>query len=1138
MRNLREWVSDAKDKKSAMPEEPLQVRSAICRVSSSRGEATGYFVGPRRVVTTARAVSGAAAIKVTAGGTLCHASVAAEDNDADLALIEIETSHDVQPLALQEIESRVAFVGYGFTETGTSLLTFRGLVLDPLASDERGQTHLKLFCERADSDDLEPLPGSPIFADGAVVGHWSHPLGDDGVARYGVGFATPVVALRRLGVSPRGKKAVATSRAPADGPIGTLPEGHYHVFISYHSVDRPTANEVAELLEGAGLRVFLDQKELKTGEFLAASLEQQLARSRAAVVLASKAWLKSAWSLEEANAIKQRAIEQPGFSFFPMRIDDSELPLSLADLLWLDGRQAENFGVEVNRLIAALSGTEDSHTQPMSAVDRAEARVLDLFRAALKGAPDAQRLLRIGADWEAYGSPNRTVLIQVAERLVGLNCYQQALEVLTRAGRGRRAEQLRALALDKLDATDEAIAILERLYQAGDRDPETLGVLAGIHRRSARTTQNPAHRARALALYREGWQTRCDTYNGINCAQLLLMDGEVAEAQKLVRQILEELEKRKETDLDHWQLATVAEAYLINQDLELARTWYRKAVAREPALIQDIAVMGDQAAQDLEALGRDPGALADVLPIPQVIAFTGHMEDAKDRRHKRFPPGKVDEVRSAIAARLAKVPSVYGFCSAARGADLIFLEEVLRRDGHAKVTLPFRVEDYKTLSVGGHWDEKFDELVKHPRVELVVPPDAAPADLEGRQEAFARANRQICREASKFAKGLGQRPRMLAVWDGKAGDGQGGTADSVAYWQGEGNEVDIIDMRDPLGRRKILEPRRVAVGAALVLVFAVALAALAWRTDVLVPVQQTRGVALIGADVQQSFGFDVKDSAGLFVGVRQFSNYAAVPYAVDDAVDLAHLFALELKLIDAENVVLALSGEPQKWSSRKRLQRLKASGVQIAEPTYTGMLSQLQRVPASAGPRGLLVLAFATHGFAREGNHYLVMADSAPGDDILRSGIPVNRLLDQASLAKGHRSVLFLDACQERVVSRGLTERMPSTDALYEALGQASGIAVLAATQLGGYSYDDDKAMNGVFTKAVIDGLGGGEARPPAGDTTTGTEFITIRLLGDYVHERVKKWIAINRPQDVTVSKGIERRILGDAADLPLAVVK
>jgi hypothetical protein len=112
-----------------------------------------------------------------------------------------------------------------------------------------------------------------------------------------------------------------------------------------------------------------------------------------------------------------------------------------------------------------------------------------------------------------------------------------------------------------------------------------------------------------------------------------------------------------------------------------------------------------------------------------------------------------------------------------------------------------------------------------------------------------------------------------------------------------------------------------------------------------------------------------------------------------------------------------------------------------------------------------------------------------------------------------------------------VTEALKSTKELYDALGQASGVAVLAGTQLGGYSYDDDEAMNGVFTRAVIEGLGGAAA-------DAATRLITIRLLGDYVHERVKKWIEINRPQDVDVSKGIERRILGDASELPLAMAR
>ena len=69
--------------------------------------------------------------------------------------------------------------------------------------------------------------------------------------------------------------------------------------------------------------------------------------------------------------------------------------------------------------------------------------------------------------------------------------------------------------------------------------------------------------------------------------------------------------------------------------------------------------------------------------------------------------------------------------------------------------------------------------------------------------------------------------------------------------------------------------------------------------------------------IRSTEGFDASESAGLFVGVRSFRDswFAEVPFAVDDAVDLAYLFALQLALIAPERVVLALSGEPVKAES-------------------------------------------------------------------------------------------------------------------------------------------------------------------------------------------------------------------------------
>lgn len=102
-------------------------------------------------------------------------------------------------------------------------------------------------------------------------------------------------------------------------------------------------------------------------------------------------------------------------------------------------------------------------------------------------------------------------------------------------------------------------------------------------------------------------------------------------------------------------------------------------------------------------------------------------------------------------------------------------------------------------------------------------------------------------------------------------------------------------------------------------------------------------------------GFDPGQSAGLFVGIREFEDgqLATNPYAVDDAVDLAHLFSLELQLIAPRNVALALAGEPQKDASRERLEALRAAG---AREIKTGKREIGDRHPFPKFPKQCLSL--------------------------------------------------------------------------------------------------------------------------------------------------------------------------------------
>ena len=73
-----------------------------------------------------------------------------------------------------------------------------------------------------------------------------------------------------------------------------------------------------------------------------------------------------------------------------------------------------------------------------------------------------------------------------------------------------------------------------------------------------------------------------------------------------------------------------------------------------------------------------------------------------------------------------------------------------------------------------------------------------------------------------------------------------------------------------------------------------------------------RARSAIPAELRVSMRFDAAQSTGLFVGVSRFedASFARIPFAVDDAVDLAHLFTLELELVRPANIALHLSVHP------------------------------------------------------------------------------------------------------------------------------------------------------------------------------------------------------------------------------------
>ncbi|VFU10501.1 hypothetical protein [Methylocella tundrae] len=183
---------------------------------------------------------------------------------------------------------------------------------------------------------------------------------------------------------------------------------------------------------------------------------------------------------------------------------------------------------------------------------------------------------------------------------------------------------------------------------------------------------------------------------------------------------------------------------------------------------------------------------------PLSLVFTGHMVDLPGRSPPRFPPSIVGAARTEIERRIAghtegrSKSSVKGFASLARGGDILF-HEICRKFGFdTAIVLPFSLDLFLETSVkgvdSGDWPQRFrklwDETPPGRRFDLGLKSD----------EAYA-----ICNERILDLAQLAGEVQLIALWDGKAGDGPGGAEDFVKHAkERSGREPDIIDPKDLL----------------------------------------------------------------------------------------------------------------------------------------------------------------------------------------------------------------------------------------------------------------------------------------------------------------------------------------------------
>ena len=113
----------------------------------------------------------------------------------------------------------------------------------------------------------------------------------------------------------------------------------YDVFLSHNAQDKPSVRRLAERLKQAGLRVWFDEWNVRSGDIIALKVDEGLEQSRVLLLCISPNALASGWvALERSTAIHRDPANE-GRRFIPLLLADCELPDTLRRYKYVDFRE-------------------------------------------------------------------------------------------------------------------------------------------------------------------------------------------------------------------------------------------------------------------------------------------------------------------------------------------------------------------------------------------------------------------------------------------------------------------------------------------------------------------------------------------------------------------------------------------------------------------------------------------------------------------------------------------------------------------------------------------------------------------------------------------------------------------------------
>ena len=436
------------------------------------------------------------------------------------------------------------------------------------------------------------------------------------------------------------------------------------------------------------------------------------------------------------------------------------------------------------------------------------------------------------------------------DALLSLGQFEFALEQFNKAlainPDDLKSAQKKGVVLGRLNKTAQAEQWLSALSKKHPHDAETWGLLGRTEKDRwvslwRKENKSPpamfedaacesAQLNAAIEAYRQGFIEQPESYYvGINALTLIRLlshlqgysdrENELEAMAGGVRwATMSELTKETANRPNYWARVTLADLELLVSDIATIEKAYQTAITaarqdwfaldssrQQLKLLQDLAFRPTEVAVAIALFDRAIARLEKPIKNWQprkVFLFSGHMIDAPERATARFPEKKeplaADAIRNQLTA-LQAGPEDLAICGGACGGDLIFAEAALELKLHLQVHIPFEIPTFlqNSVSFAGHnWQERFYHVKQNPNTTLFVMPDEL-GPLPVNASPYERNNLWQLYTALSWGA---EKVHFICLWDGKSGDGPGGTKHMLDAVKQRSGQVYVLDTQTLFNR--------------------------------------------------------------------------------------------------------------------------------------------------------------------------------------------------------------------------------------------------------------------------------------------------------------------------------------------------